>query len=131
MSWFNKTTPSEPANKPDINNKLSNEPSTKGKNYITQDKLTTELSVFLDKYKNSSFKGALAENRIESILNTIYPRAEINRTAQENKSGDFIMSRTDKTPILFEIKDYNRNIPDLSKVAPFLFSKKLTAMFRR
>ena len=114
-----------------LNDNINDIKTIANKNYITQDKLTTELSVFLDKYKNSSFKGALAENRIESILNTIYPRAEINRTAQENKSGDFIMSRTDKTPILFEIKDYNRNIPteEINKFIRDINEHKISGIF--
>lgn len=114
-----------------LNDNINDIKTIANKNYITQDKLTTELTVFLDKYKNSSFKGALAENRIESILNTIYPRAEINRTAQENKSGDFIMSRTDKTPILFEIKDYNRNIPtdEINKFIRDINEHKISGIF--
>jgi hypothetical protein len=100
-------------------------------NYAIQDKMNGELTVFLDKYKNSSFKGALAENRIEDIINTLYPHAEINRTAQENKSGDIIMNRTDKTPILFEIKDYNRNIPteEINKFIRDINEHKISGVF--
>lgn len=80
-------------------------------NNTTQDKVNTELMTFLDKSKNSSYKGQMAENQIECIINKIFPYAEVKRTADEDNSGDFIMTRTDNIPILFEIKDYNRNIP--------------------
>ena len=80
-------------------------------NNINQDKMNSELMLFLNKTKNSSYKGQIAENQIESILNTLYPYADIKRTADEGKSGDFIMMRKDTLPILFEIKDYNRNVP--------------------
>jgi hypothetical protein len=80
-------------------------------NNTTQDKVNTELMTFLDKSKNSSYKGQMAENQIESIINKLFPYAEVKRTADEDGSGDFIMSRNDNIPILFEIKDYNRNIP--------------------
>lgn len=76
-----------------------------------QDKVNEELMTFLNKTKNSSFKGQMAENQIEDILNKLYPYADIKRTADEDNSGDFIMSRVDGLPILFEVKDYNRNIP--------------------
>ena len=53
----------------------------------------------------------MAENQIETIINKLYPYADVKRTADEDSSGDFIMTRTDGIPIMFEIKDYNRNIP--------------------
>jgi hypothetical protein len=80
-------------------------------NNTTQDKVNSELMTFLDKTKNSSYKGQMAENQIENIINKLFPYAEVKRTADEDGSGDFIMSRNDNIPILFEIKDYNRNIP--------------------
>jgi hypothetical protein len=80
-------------------------------NNIIQDKMNNELMLFLNKTKNSSYKGQIAENKIECILNTLYPYADIKRTVDEDKSGDFIMTRKEGLPILFEIKDYNKNIP--------------------
>ena len=100
-------------------------------NFTLQDKINAELSIFLDKYKNSSFKGSLSENRIETIIHHLYPYAEIIKTAQENKSGDIIMSRPDKTPILFEIKDYNRNIPtdEITKFIRDINEHKISGIF--
>ena len=80
-------------------------------NNTIQEKVNTELLSYLEKYKNSTYKGSMAENKIETIINTVYPSAEVKRTSSEEKSGDFIMSRENQVPILFEIKDYNRNIP--------------------
>ena len=80
-------------------------------NNLVQEKVNNELITFLDKTKNSSYKGQMAENQIESILNRLYPDADIKRTSNEDYSGDIIMSRNDNIPILFEVKDYNRNIP--------------------
>jgi hypothetical protein len=94
-----------------IINNLSDIKLLSMQNNTTQDKVNTELMTFLDKSKNSSYKGQMAENQIENIINTLFPYAEVKRTADENNSGDFIMTRNDNIPILFEIKDYNRNIP--------------------
>jgi hypothetical protein len=80
-------------------------------NAKNQDIINKELLIYLDKYKNSSFKGQLTENHIESILNTIYKSSEIKRTSSVYNSGDFIMYRENMPTILFEIKNYNRNIP--------------------
>jgi len=80
-------------------------------NNLVQEKVNNELITFLDKTKNSSYKGQMAENQIEDILTRLYPYADVKRTADDDNSGDFIMTRNDNIPILFEIKDYNRNIP--------------------
>jgi hypothetical protein len=47
-------------------------------NNTTQDKVNTELMTFLDKSKNSSYKGQMAENQIECIINKIFPYAPKN-----------------------------------------------------
>jgi hypothetical protein len=80
-------------------------------NFEAQHKVNDELVNYLDKYKNSTQKGSIAENYIENLLNNIYKTADITRTTDESKSGDFIMSRENFIPILFEIKNYNRNVP--------------------
>jgi hypothetical protein len=78
---------------------------------LVQNKINHDLTTFLDKYKNSSLKGILAENHIENILTAKFPSADINKTANTDHSGDFIMNRNNLPTILFEIKDYNRNVP--------------------
>ena len=68
---------------------------------------------FFDKYKNSSYKGSYGENNLEQILSNLYQSAEIVNTSKETAAGDFILKRTtaDYAPILFENKDYSRNVP--------------------
>lgn len=94
-----------------INTSINDIKNITNQNTITQNKMNTDLSSFLDKYKNSSFKGALAENHIENILTKLFDNADINRTTKEDQSGDFIMSRNNLPTILFEIKNYNTNVP--------------------
>lgn len=85
--------------------------SSGNQNVINQEKMNVELLNYLDKYKNSSNKGHISENHIEMILNELYKSSEIKRTSEDSKSGDFIMYREEGIPILFEIKNYNRNVP--------------------
>jgi len=66
---------------------------------------------FFDKYKNSSYKGSYGENNLEQILSNLYQSAEIVNTSKETAAGDFILRRIDYSPILFENKDYSRNVP--------------------
>lgn len=94
-----------------INTNINDIKNITNQNTITQNKMNTDLTTFLDKYKNSSFKGALAENHIENILTKLFDNADINRTTKEDQSGDFIMSRNNLPTILFEIKNYNTNVP--------------------
>ena len=98
---------------------------------IVQNKITNDLSSFLDKYKNSSFKGILAENHIENILTTNFPSADITRTSNIDHSGDFIMTRNDLPTILFEIKDYNRNVPteEINKFTRDINERKINGIF--
>ena len=94
-----------------LHNEISDLRNNSLENSTIQNKVNEELLIYLNKTKNSSLKGQIAENQIDEILNKLYPYSEISRTSEESKSGDFIMSRVDGLPILFEIKDYNRNIP--------------------
>jgi hypothetical protein len=72
--------------------------------------IVQKLNEHLDKYNNSSKKGNISENYIENLLNNIYKTADIKRTTDKSKSGDFIMNYNN-IDILFEIKNYNINIP--------------------
>lgn len=99
-----------------IQNNISEIKNNDIKNYESQQKINDDLIKYLDKYKNSCQKGTITENYIENLLNSMYKSAEIIRTTDESKSGDFIMNRTningiDNPKILFEIKNYNINIP--------------------
>jgi len=76
-----------------------------------QTKLSEEIGDFLGKYKNSTNKGKYGENQLSIVLHELYPNAEINDTSSQKASGDFILKRLNKPDILFENKDYNKNIP--------------------
>ena len=77
----------------------------------TQTKLQAELGDFLGKYKNSSSKGKLGEQRLKSVLDELYNTADLQNTTGIKASGDFIMKRVDQPTILFENKEYDYNIP--------------------
>ena len=76
-----------------------------------QCKLFNGLEQFLNKYQNSSNKGKFGEHRLNNLINSIYPNAEVINTSGTKASGDFIMKRPDKPSILFENKEYDHNIP--------------------
>lgn len=78
-----------------------------------QEKLTAEMNEFLSKYKNnSSTKGAVSETELYYMLQHVMPFDEILNVSSETASCDFRVNRknTDKPTILFENKDYNRNV---------------------
>lgn len=80
---------------------------------VTQEKLTSELNEFLNKYKNnSSTKGSVSENELYFMLQSIMPTDEIIHVGTEAATCDFRVNRRnkDKPTILFENKDYNRNV---------------------
>ena len=80
-------------------------------NKTKNDELMTELGDFLNKYKSSSqFKGQCSENMVETILNKMYPTAEVINTTALKASGDFILKRTGKPDIMIENKNYEANI---------------------
>ena len=84
------------------------------------DKLFSELGEFLGKYRSSSqFKGQCSENMLETVLNKIYPTADIANTTAAKASGDFIMKREDRPTIMIENKNYERNV-NLDEVKKFL-----------
>ena len=80
---------------------------------IIQEKLSNELNDFLNKYKNNStIKGGVSENELYFMLQSIMPCDEIVRVSTETASCDFKVNRKnkDKPTILFENKDYNKNV---------------------
>jgi hypothetical protein len=80
---------------------------------LIHEKLTSELNDFLNKYKNnSSLKGGVSENELYFMLQSIMPSDEIIRVSSETACCDFKVNRKnkDKPTILFENKDYIRNV---------------------
>jgi len=76
-----------------------------------QKETNSNLTTYLNKYNNSTLKGQMAENNIEELLSSLYKSSEIVRTTKDSKSGDLILNRINIEPILFEVKDYNVNVP--------------------
>jgi hypothetical protein len=60
--------------------------------------------------KNSSDKGKLSENRLETQLSIQFPTYTIDRTSVSGHSGDFILKTKYKPDILIENKDYSVNV---------------------
>ena len=78
-----------------------------------QEKLTSELNEFLNKYKhNSSIKGAVSETELYHMLQHTMKGDDIINVSTETASCDFRVNRRDpnKPTILFENKDYARNV---------------------
>jgi|LauGreDrversion4_2_1035121.scaffolds.fasta_scaffold139989_1 hypothetical protein len=76
-------------------------------------KLSNELSDFLNKYKNnSSIKGNVSEVELYYILQRLMPTDEIINVSNETASCDFkvIRKNISKPIILFENKDYARSV---------------------
>lgn len=92
-----------------INLNINNLKDSTNVNQLTQDKIFAELTDFLSKYKNSSYKGQFGENQLENVLNKMYPSGEIINTSGQSASCDFLLKRENKPTILFENKDYTRN----------------------
>ena len=88
-------------------------------NNSAQDKIMNELSEFLGKYKNSSYKGQFGENQLESVLNQIFPSAEVLNTTGIKASCDFRVNRLNLPTILIETKNYDRNVT-LDEVKKFI-----------
>jgi len=93
-----------------LSNMQQNLSEANSKNNNTQEQVMEELKEFLGKYKNSSFKGQLAENKLDNILNTSFPSAEVVKTAGKAKTGDFMLVRGENDKIMIENKDYSANV---------------------
>jgi hypothetical protein len=89
-------------------------------NKTTNDRLYSEMSEFLHKYKASSqFKGQYSEHMLETILTEMFPTASIENTTSQTASGDFMIHREDFPDILIENKNYERNV-DLEEIKKFI-----------
>lgn len=93
-----------------LNSNILNIKDTSSVNQKSQEKIFSELSDFLNKYKNSSHKGNLEQNHLLSLLTQMCPTAELVVTSNLSASGDIIMKRKDRDPILIENKDYEVNV---------------------
>ena len=89
-------------------------------NKTTNDRLYTEMSEFLHKYKASSqFKGQYSEHMLETILTEMYPTAHIENTTAYTACGDFMIHREGMPDVMIENKNYERNV-DLDEIKKFI-----------
>jgi len=65
----------------------------------------------LGKMNNSSHKGKISENLLFSILQNLYPSANVEFVGTTKETGDFILERKNKPKVLIENKDYSRSVP--------------------
>jgi len=98
------------------NNSILDEMKEQSENY-------SKINDFLEKQKyiNSSDIGKFGENRLESILNELFPDSDIENTSAVGKCGDFFLNRTyhKNKRIMIENKEYSRNVPD-SEIKKFI-----------
>jgi len=88
-------------------------------NNSMMDKTINDLSEFLGKYKNSSYKGQFGEIQLETVLNQMLPSAEVLNTTGIKASCDFRINRTNHPTVLIETKNYDRNVT-LDEVKKFI-----------
>jgi hypothetical protein len=107
-------------------------------NLITQQsdnqKLTSELNDFLNKYKNNSNKkGNVSEAELYYILQSLMPSDEIIKVNSDTATCDIKINRMDKSKpsILFENKDYGRSVTtdEVKKFERDLQIQKLHGIF--
>lgn len=79
-------------------------------NNSTQSVLQNNITDLLKKMENSSSKGKLSENMLFNILLSLYPTAQIDFVGTTKETGDIILTRKDKPTILFENKNYDKNV---------------------
>ena len=84
-----------------------------------QEKIMNELSEFLGKYKNSSYKGQFGENQLETVLTQLFPSGEVLNTTGQRAACDFRVNRASHPTILVETKNYERNVT-LDEVKKFI-----------
>jgi hypothetical protein len=84
-----------------------------------QEKIMNELSEFLGKYKNSSYKGQFGENQLETVLNQLFPTGQVINSTGQKAACDFRINRKDRPSVLVETKNYDRNVT-LDEVKKFI-----------
>lgn len=93
-----------------LDNKLTEIKNISSTNSSANTQLQTNISELLRKMENSSSKGKISENLLFNILNPLYPTAQIDSVGTVKETGDIIMVRKDKPIILFENKNYDKNV---------------------
>lgn len=70
----------------------------------------SEIREYFNKFSNSSLKGGLGENRLCKTLTKMFPTAEVLDMTNTKESGDIHLKRENKETILFETKEYVKNV---------------------
>jgi hypothetical protein len=76
----------------------------------SQGVLHTNITELLRKMENSSSKGKISENLLFNVLLSLYPTAQIDSVGTTKETGDIILRRRGKPTILFENKNYDKNV---------------------
>ena len=79
-------------------------------NSSSQTNLYANINELLKKMENSSSKGKISENLLFNVLHSLYPTAQIESVGNIKETGDILIKRRDKPVILFENKNYDRNV---------------------
>ena len=79
-------------------------------NSSSQSNLYANINELLKKMENSSSKGKISENLLFNVLHSLYPTAQIESVGNIKETGDILIKRRDKPVILFENKNYDRNV---------------------
>lgn len=93
-----------------LDTKLSELRDISKSNNQTQATLQNNVGELLRKMENSSSKGKISENILYNILLSLYPTAQIDSVGTVKETGDIMMFRKDKPTILFENKNYDKNV---------------------
>lgn len=109
------------ANQEYISSKIGNVKEDLLGSRAASERLNSEMSEFLHKFKASSqFKGQYSESMLGSLLTEMFPTATVDNTTAHAASGDFMLRRDPAQPvILIENKNYERNV-DADEVKKFI-----------
>ena len=75
-----------------------------------QEKINNQVNDLLRKMDNSSSKGKVSETILGHVIHSLYPMGEIKAVGTTKETGDILMSRDGLTTVLFENKNYDRNV---------------------
>ena len=77
---------------------------------VQQKVLQSNINDLLRKFENSSAKGKISENIMEHVLHNLYPTAQVDLVGTTKETGDIMLYRDSKPTILFENKNYDKNV---------------------
>jgi hypothetical protein len=93
-----------------IETKLTEIKDISTSNVSSQSILQNNVGDILKKMENPSSKGRISENILYNVLMSLYPTAQIDFVSTVKETGDIMMIRKDKPRILFENKNYDKNV---------------------